>query len=47
MPISPGGNWLSRFLRQGEAIITANPAGLAAGTYNGTVTATSTVCRAR
>src|SRR5579863_5954487 len=40
---SSGGGWLSVASGSGGALITANPAGLGVGTYNGTVTATSTV----
>jgi uncharacterized protein (TIGR03437 family) len=39
---SSGGSWLSVASGSGGALITANPAGLGVGTYNGTVTATST-----
>jgi hypothetical protein len=38
---SSGGNWLSATLGQGGATVSANPAGLAAGSYTGTVTLTS------
>ncbi len=40
---SSGGSWLSVSFGAGVALITANPAGLATGTYSGTVTATSTL----